>query len=129
MVTLPDRRKLFVRMADGLRHDIAAGRYPVGEPFPSIRDLVERFGAAKATVERALDVLRDEGLLESRQGSRTVVVAVPDRPAEAIEPEAYSEEFQILYRCLLEIRGQMRDVLDRLGDVEEHLSVRNRPRS
>src|SRR5436309_599635 len=92
-----DRRKVFVRIADELRDDIAAGRFPIGEPFPSIGDLVDRFGSAKATVERALEVLRSEGLLASRQGSRTVVVAVPDKSAGAAEPEQHSEEFEVLF--------------------------------
>jgi DNA-binding GntR family transcriptional regulator len=123
MVTPPpaDRRKVFVRIADELRQDIAAGRYPIGEPFPSIGELVDRFGSAKATVGRAVDVLRGEGLLATRQGSRTVVVAIPDQQAEEIEPEAYSEEFRILFGYLREIHDQMRTVLTKLENIERRM--------
>jgi DNA-binding FadR family transcriptional regulator len=65
-------------VADKLRAGIAAGRVPPGDQLPPIAKLVDRFGSAKATVERALDVLRGEGLIASRQGSRSVVVAFPE---------------------------------------------------
>jgi DNA-binding GntR family transcriptional regulator len=115
-----DRRKVYVRIADELRKDIAAGRFPVGEPFPSIGDLVDRFGSAKATVERALDVLRGEGLLASRQGSRTVVVAAPDAPAAADdEAEEPSTEFQVLFGQLQEIRSQVQRLGTKLHELDE----------
>jgi DNA-binding GntR family transcriptional regulator len=114
-----DRRKVFVRIADELREDIAAGRFPVGEPFPSIGDLVDRFGSAKATIERSLEVLRNEGLLASRQGSRTVVVAVPDTPAQAEPTSEPSEEFQVLYGYLQEIRSNMNRLSSKLEELDE----------
>lgn len=115
-----DRRKVYVRIADELRRDIACGRFPVGEPFPSIGELVERFGSAKATVERSLDVLRSEGLLASRQGSRTVVVAVPDTlAAEPDEPEEHSEEFAVLFGQLQEIRNQINGFAAKLQELDE----------
>jgi DNA-binding GntR family transcriptional regulator len=113
-----DRRKVFVRIADELREDIAAGRFPVGEPFPSIGDLVDRFGSAKATIERSLEVLRNEGLLASRQGSRTVVVAVPDTPAQAEPTSEPSEEFQVLYGYLQEIRSNMNRLSSKLEELD-----------
>jgi DNA-binding GntR family transcriptional regulator len=114
-----DRRKVFVRIADELREDIAAGRFPVGEPFPSIGDLVDRFGSAKATIERSLEVLRNEGLLASRQGSRTVVVAVPNTPAQAEPAPQPSEEFQVLYGYLQEIRSNMKRLSTKLEELDE----------
>lgn len=114
-----DRRKVYVRIADELRRDIAAGRFPVGEPFPSIGDLVDRFGAAKATVERALEVLRTEGLLASRQGSRSVVMAVPDAPAESDEAEEPSEEFKLLFGQLQEIRSHVKRLSSKIEELDQ----------
>jgi DNA-binding GntR family transcriptional regulator len=114
-----DRRKVYVRIADELRRDIAGGRFPIGEPFPSIGDLVDRFGAAKATVERAMDVLRGEGLLASRQGSRTVVVAAPDVQAATNEAEEHSQEFEVLFGQLQEIRNQVKRLGVKLQELDE----------
>lgn len=116
----PDRRKLYVSIADELREDLATGRYPVGEPFPAIGELAERFGAAKMTVDRAVDVLRGEGYLESRQGSRTMVIALPDvQPDHPSGSQERSEEFHILFGQLQEIRSQIKTFAAKLEELDE----------
>ncbi|GLY74390.1 GntR family transcriptional regulator [Actinoallomurus iriomotensis] len=118
--THPDRRKLYVRIADELREELAAGKYPVGEPFLSIGELADRFGAAKMTVDRAVDVLRGEGYLESRQGSRTTVIALPQpQPDAAGEPQEHSEEFQVLFGQLQEIRSQLKGFAAKLEELDQ----------
>ena len=118
-----DRRKVYVRIADELREDIAAGRYAVGEPLPSIAKLGERFGAAGATVERALAVLREEGPIMSRQGTPSIVTERPEHvePAEQPEDEAEgpSEEFALLWAQLQEIREHLRRQSARLDEIDE----------
>jgi DNA-binding FadR family transcriptional regulator len=114
-----DRRKVYVRIADELRRDLAAGRFVVGEPFPPIGELAERFGAAKATVERALDILRGERLIASRQGSRTIVEAVPDAPADADADPERSEEFDIIFAELQKIRGHVEQLAAKLKELDE----------
>ncbi|WP_433180640.1 winged helix-turn-helix domain-containing protein [Actinoallomurus sp. CA-150999] len=116
----PDRRKLYVRIADELREDLAAGRFPVGEPFPPIGELAERFRSAKATIERAVEVLRGEGLLESRQGSRTVVIAVPDSSTGTHDgSEERSEEFQIIFGQLQEMRSAIGHLRAKIEELDE----------
>lgn len=117
-----DRRKVYVRIADELRRDIAGGRYPVGEALPSIAKLGERFGAAGATVERALAVLREENIIMSRQGTPSIVTRRPEE--EAGEPaaetaEGPSEEFTLLLGQLKEIREQVRRLSVKVDDLDE----------
>lgn len=114
-----DRRKVYVRIADELRADIASGEFPLGEQLPSIAMLADRFGSAKATVERALDLLRNEGLIASRQGLRTVVVAVPENHDAAGEPGEPSEEFKMLSGQLQEMRAHLRRLSARLDELDE----------
>jgi DNA-binding GntR family transcriptional regulator len=58
------------QIAAWLRGRIEAGEYRPGEdPLPSEKDLVGMFGVARDTARRAVQVLRDEGL----------VVTVPQR--------------------------------------------------
>ena len=66
------RSPAFRGLADGLRTLIAEGRVPVGVRLPSERDLTDAVGVSRTTVTRAYDMLRDEGYLESRQGSGSV---------------------------------------------------------
>jgi DNA-binding GntR family transcriptional regulator len=115
-----DRRKVYVRIADELRRDISAERLAVGDPLPSIAKLGERFGAAGATIERALAVLREEGLIQSRQGSPSVVVARPDQTdTEDAAQEEPSQEFTLLWAQLQEIREGLRQQSRRLDQLEE----------
>ncbi|MGC5343155.1 GntR family transcriptional regulator [Streptomyces sp. DT171] len=61
------------RIAGDLRGRIVRGELEPGAALPSERELTERWSVARATVVRALDVLRQEGLIETKQGTGSVV--------------------------------------------------------
>jgi DNA-binding GntR family transcriptional regulator len=112
-----DRRKQYVRIADELRRDIASGRYAVGDPFPSVADLAVRFGVAKMTISNAISALRDEGLIQTRQGSPSIVLAMPDDVD--VEPGGRSEEFEIISAQLQELKAVVMKISARLDEVDE----------
>lgn len=64
-----DPRSVAEQIASALRAAILTGRIPPGERLPSQKELVERYGVARETVKRALDQLRSDNLIISRQGS------------------------------------------------------------
>ncbi len=54
------------QIAAWLRARIEAGEFRPGEdPLPSEKDLVGLFGVARDTARRAVQLLRDEGLVET----------------------------------------------------------------
>lgn len=61
-------------MAEELRVRMADGTYPLGSTMPSQRDLAEEFLISRDTVQRVVRELRNEGWIESRQGSGSRVV-------------------------------------------------------
>lgn len=61
------------RLAYGLRCAIASGLLADGVRMPAERDLARALAVSRSTVTTALDLLREEGLVTSRQGSGTVV--------------------------------------------------------
>ena len=65
----PKYRKIYER----LRSDILAGRYAPGEKFPSEAALVQRFGASRITVGRAVRELQQHGLVDRVAGSGTFI--------------------------------------------------------
>ncbi|MFJ8336044.1 GntR family transcriptional regulator [Streptomyces sp. NPDC094437] len=72
----PDRRPLDQRLADV----IAADGLDVGDAFPSASALVDRFGASRPTVTKALEKLEAAGVLAGGgQGRVRTVRAVPRR--------------------------------------------------
>ncbi|MFB9833807.1 GntR family transcriptional regulator [Actinoallomurus acaciae] len=112
-----DRRKQYVRIADELRQDIASGRYAVGEPLPSVAELAARFGVAKMTISNAVAALRDEGLVQTRQGSPSVVLTTPAEADEGVQGP--SEEFQIISAQLQEMRDAIKNLSARMDDLNE----------
>jgi DNA-binding transcriptional regulator YhcF (GntR family) len=64
----------FERVADELRARMADGEYPLNSTLPTQRELAKKFGVSRDTVQRVLRELKDEGWIESRQGSGSRVV-------------------------------------------------------
>ncbi|MEM6610315.1 MAG: GntR family transcriptional regulator [Pseudomonadota bacterium] len=58
-----------------LRH-IKEGRYPVGGRVPTEVELASQFSVSRVTIRRALDLLVQDGYVESRQGSGYRVVTL-----------------------------------------------------
>jgi DNA-binding transcriptional regulator YhcF (GntR family) len=75
-----DTRPAFQQVSSTLRADILTGKYVPGDQLPSGPELVKRYGVAKATVARALDLLRDEGLIVTRKGKGSFVRQRTERP-------------------------------------------------
>jgi GntR family transcriptional regulator len=70
-------------IAAELRDRIVAGEFAAGRHLPSEADLGRAYGASRMTVRKALEVLRDEGLVGSRQGFGWFVAAPPLRQSLA----------------------------------------------
>lgn len=64
-------------IANEIRARIASGELRPGDRVPSVRQIAQRWGVAVATATRVSATLRDEGVVESRVGSGTVVSAAP----------------------------------------------------
>jgi GntR family transcriptional regulator len=65
---------LYRRVAAELKRAILGGGYDDGSRLPSEHELAEQYGVSRGTVRQAFAVLREAGLLASRQGARRVVV-------------------------------------------------------
>jgi len=68
---------LYVQIAEALRANIQAGMYQVGDRLPTEMVLSERFGVNRHTLRRAIELLRQEGLLRADRGRGTFVAAMP----------------------------------------------------
>jgi GntR family transcriptional regulator len=75
------RRTRYQEIADELRTRLATGELSAGRLLPSESELSTDYAASRVTVRRALEVLRDEGLVDSRQGFGWFVAADPVRQA------------------------------------------------
>ena len=76
-----DSTPLWEQVAAEIRRAIAEGEAKPGERMPLVKDLATVLGVNRNTVLRALHQLRDEGLLEIRQGRGITVAGTPERGA------------------------------------------------
>lgn len=60
-------------IADALREEIDSGRLPPGSKVPGENELMSTYGVEQPTARRALDVLKNEGLIVARRGAGTFV--------------------------------------------------------
>jgi len=81
MVSRAAGRPAYLQVADALREQITSQEFSPGTKLPSEKQLMDRWGVSSRTIRVALDQLRAEGLVISRQGSGVFVrkQAVPRR--------------------------------------------------
>lgn len=72
-----ESRSQFRQLADILRDAIERGDYPAGSALPSENDLASRYGVSRATANRAVLILRSEGLVSAERGRGVIVRAIP----------------------------------------------------
>jgi GntR family transcriptional regulator len=70
-----ERQPKYLRIHSNLRQRITSGQWPAGSPLPSQRELADEFGVSVMTLRQALQLLTDEGLIETRHGSGTFAAA------------------------------------------------------
>lgn len=102
---------MYVQVADELRRDIEGGRLAAGQRLPTWRALAEQYGVAAGTIEKAIEVLRTDGLIEASHGRGTFV---RDRQAE---PES-SAEFVAIMSKIDVLAEELRATKARLEAVE-----------
>jgi GntR family transcriptional regulator len=64
-----------VQLVEEVRHALEVGTVRAGERLPMVRALMRELTVAPKTVVKAFGELQQVGLIESRPGVRTVVVA------------------------------------------------------
>ncbi|WP_217201609.1 GntR family transcriptional regulator [Streptomyces buecherae] len=90
-----DDRPPYEQVARGLAAAIRTRKLKPGEKLPSHKNLTEHYGFARATIQRALRDLEDEGLVVSRKGSGVYVRERTERPA-GLRPyveQAFASEY------------------------------------
>ena len=74
-MTAEDKKHAIFR---ALVEEIVSGKFQIGSRLPTDRELAARFGTSRINVFRALEQLKQQGIIISRKRAGTVVVAMPD---------------------------------------------------
>jgi Transcriptional regulators len=90
------------RIAGQIGRDIAEGRIRPGEKLPTEHVLAKGFGVSRSVVREAIAQLRNEGLVETRQGVGAFVTDPTARSSLRIEQDALHDRSS--FRDLFELR-------------------------
>jgi GntR family transcriptional regulator len=77
VITLQPPRARYRQVADELRAAIKRGDYPPGSALPSQPDLARRYGLNQTSINRAIALLRSEGLVRVEHGRGAFVQEIP----------------------------------------------------
>ena len=102
---------VYRRLANGIRSAVLRGDLTPGSRVPAERNLSRLLAVSRTTVVSAYEILRQEGWLETRQGSGTSVRSAP-RGSETRGTEPPSFRRHPVYRSLIEGAG---DTIEFLG--------------
>ncbi|WP_432104880.1 GntR family transcriptional regulator [Streptomyces sp. bgisy091] len=69
---------VYVQVADQVEAEIRGGRLPYGARLPNERDLGSQYGVAPGTARRAVQELRERGLVRTLPNKGTFVVHLED---------------------------------------------------
>jgi GntR family transcriptional regulator len=115
-----DPRPSYVQVADDLRRSIEQGVYRLGQRLPSGRALARQYGVALNTAQRAVDLLKAEGVLVSHP-PRGVFVESPDTERE--QQTGRSPEYVDIMSQIDDLRTAFRDQMSsvdkRLASLEQ----------
>jgi GntR family transcriptional regulator len=70
---------VYRQLADILRSQIESGKIPAGRSLPSIKTLAQDYEIARGSVERAVQILKDDGLVRTSIGRGLFVVSKEER--------------------------------------------------
>ncbi|MFB6977663.1 GntR family transcriptional regulator [Streptomyces scopuliridis] len=68
---------VYVQVADKVEQEIRSGRLPYGARLPNERAMGAEYGVAPNTIRRAVQELRDRGLVVTLPNKGTFVIAEP----------------------------------------------------
>jgi DNA-binding transcriptional regulator YhcF (GntR family) len=127
-----DPRPPYQQVANAIRAAILTRKFAPGDKLPSGSELAQRYGVARMTVQQAMRLLREEGLIVSRQGSGIYVreritraVALRPHVERAFEQPKVSIDFSGFSGETL--HGVLQEPLDkiRIGQlVPETITIR-----
>jgi GntR family transcriptional regulator len=112
MHTWNETAPIYRQLADRLTGQLLAGDPPEGEAMPSVRALASRYLINPLTVGRALQMLVDDGLVESRRGVGMYVQTGARSRLRSAERERFLNEEWPLLRARLHQLGIGADELN-----------------
>jgi GntR family transcriptional repressor for pyruvate dehydrogenase complex len=101
------RRHLTDELASQLQAEIISGKRKPGERLPTEQEIAKRSGVSRAVVREAISRLKQDGLVETRQGLGAFVSRSGQSSAFRIGPDVSRKELALIFqlRTTLEVEA------------------------
>lgn len=99
---LSNDKPIYLQLVDHIKTDILSGVYPCGVSFPSVRDLATQAAVNPNTMQKALSVLEQEGLLITNRTSGRTVTA-DSSLIQQLRDEMVSSLFQDFWESIMQL--------------------------
>lgn len=103
---------IYVQLVQQITHAIEIGILQDGDQLPTVRQLTSELTIAPNTIVKAYDELGNLGLIESRQGVGTIVIAHNNGALRQHQLEALFERMKILVRDAANLAVSRQELLD-----------------
>jgi GntR family transcriptional regulator len=124
--SLYDRSRvpLYVQVASVMRQRIDLGQWKEGDKISTLEELESEFGVARVTIRQAIELLRNEGLLDAQQGRGTFVSGKPKHNrwlnlANDFDTMVASIKDNVLKRVHIENNSAPPDLAEGEGELSE----------
>lgn len=118
-----DPRPTHHKIAAQLRAEILSGRRKLGSQLPITSELITQFGVANQTIQRALTLLKEEGLLIGRSGRGVFVRDEPLQMFDSVQTMYPGEQFGWIEQAARKSKRGSYKILD-VAEVEPPAPVR-----
>lgn len=106
-----DPRPVKVQIADDLREQVDSGTYAPGDKLPPVRELAGAYHVVTGTVRDAIDILRREGILQTRSTRGTYVLKTPS--------ELPPSEYETVMGRIDELAEQVRRLRGEVAELRQ----------
>ena len=122
---LDDSRPIWPQLKEQLLREIIAGRYAMGGPFPTVRDLAEDAGVNRNTMQRAMADLEADGfLITNRTAGR--VVTTDEKLIGEMKQKLAEQNIKKFIEEMAAIGYSAGDVIEMIVKEEKEKGVNNK---
>ena len=122
---LDDSRPIWPQLKEQLLREIIAGRYAMGGPFPTVRDLAEDAGVNRNTMQRAIADLEADGfLITNRTAGR--VVTTDEKLIGEMKQKLAEQNIKKFIEEMAAIGYSAGDVIEMIVKEEKEKGVNNK---
>jgi GntR family transcriptional regulator len=112
---------IYAQLVAGVKHALEVGTLRSGEKLPTVRGLAEELSVAPNTIVKAYNELQRAGLIDSRPGVGTMVVADSGEAVREHQVEALHERIGVLVRDAVALGITEDELWDRFEREFEHV--------